>query len=117
MRTVKVALGDRSYSIRIGRNLLSRLGAECRRLGLGNRCAIISDRNVAPRYAAVARRALSAAGFESVLVTVPAGEAAQSLANAHSCYNQPAAHRLQRKSFVVALGGGLVGELAGVVVA
>ena len=117
MRTVKVPLGDRSYSIRIGRNLLSRLGAECQRLELGKRCAIISDRNVAPRYATVARRALSAAGFESVLVTVPAGEPAKSLANVHSCYNQLAAHRLERKSFVVALGGGVVGDLAGFVAA
>src|SRR5204862_3073731 len=60
---------------------------------------------------------LSAAGFESVLVTVPAGEPVKSLATVHSCYNQLAAHRLERKSFVVALGGGVVGDLAGFVAA
>jgi 3-dehydroquinate synthase len=85
--------------------------------GLGKRCAIISDRNVAPRYATFAQRALSAAGFESVLVTVPAGEPAKSLATVHSCYDQLAAHRLERKSFVIALGGGVVGDLAGFVAA
>src|SRR5262245_15916151 len=106
MRTVRVALGDRSYSIWIGRKLLSRLGSECRRLGLGRRCAIISDRKVAPKYAAQARQSLSEAGFDSTLITMPSGETAKSLANVHSCYDQLAAHRIERTSFVVALGGG-----------
>ena len=50
MRTVKVPLGDRSYSIKIGNGLLSRLGNECRRLKLGSRCAVITDRKVGPIY-------------------------------------------------------------------
>jgi 3-dehydroquinate synthase len=53
------------------------------------------------------------AGFEPVLVTVPAGEPSKCLATAQDCYERLAAHRLERDSFVVALGGGVVGDLAG----
>ena len=57
----------------IGPGLLSRVGAECRKLKLGARCAIISDRHVAPRYAKAVIRALKAGGFDPFLITVPAG--------------------------------------------
>jgi len=93
------------------------LGAECRKLGLGRRCAIISDLNVAPRYARAAGRSLGAAGFEAILVTLPVGETAKSLAIAQRCYDQLAAHRFERSCFIVALGGGVVGDLAGFVAA
>src|SRR6266566_7778984 len=117
MRVVKVSLGERSYPIQIGAGLLGRLGQECARRKLGRRCAIISDTNVAPRFAAKARRALVKAGFDAILITVPAGETAKSLTTVQACHDQLAAHRLERKSFVVALGGGVVGDLAGFVAA
>ncbi|MCS7337529.1 MAG: 3-dehydroquinate synthase [Verrucomicrobiae bacterium] len=117
MRVVKVPLGKRSYRILIGRGLLDQLGHECVKLGLGKRCAVISDQNVAPIYADTAQTSLRAAGFEPVLVVVPAGETAKSLRTVESCYNQLAAHRLERTSFIVALGGGVVGDLAGFVAA
>jgi 3-dehydroquinate synthase len=117
MRLVKVPLGNRSYNISIGTNVLTDLGAECAKLNLGSRCAIISDRNVAPRYGKAAQRSLARAGFQSVLITVPAGETAKSLKSVQSCYDQLAKHRLERRSFVVALGGGVVGDLAGFVAA
>ncbi len=110
---VKVPLGKRSYDIRIGRGLLGRLGVECARLGLGKRCAVISDTNVAPRYAKTAYKALARAGFDPALITFRAGEVAKRLKTVEVCYNQLAAHRLERKSFIVALGGGVVGDLAG----
>ena len=117
MRIVSVPLGSRRYEIKIGARLLPTLGAECARLQLGRRCAILSDRRVAPRFAAAAQTSLRRAGFESVLITFPAGETAKSLSHVQSCYDQLAAHRLERKSFVVALGGGVVGDLAGFVAA
>ena len=117
MRIVKVPLGNRSYDLKIGTGLLARVGHECARLALSRRCAIISDRNVAPRYAKVAQDALAKAGFAAGLVTIPAGEPAKSLRTAEACYNQLAAQRLERKSFIVALGGGVVGDLAGFVAA
>jgi 3-dehydroquinate synthase len=117
VHNVKVQLGHRSYSIKVGSGLLSRLGNECARLGFEKKCALISDRNVAPLYAARARASLSRAGFDSTLITVPAGETAKSLKTVQACYDQLARQRLERKSFIVALGGGVVGDLAGFVAA
>ena len=117
MRTVNVPLGARSYEIKIGPGLLSDLGRHCAGLKLGNRCAVISDKNVAPRFAKAAQASLKKAGFESVLITVPAGETAKSLKVVEYCYDALAKHRLERKSFIVALGGGVVGDLAGFVAA
>lgn len=117
MRLVKVSLGNRSYNIHIGPGLLSRLGRECAKLKLGGRCAIITDSNVAPYYARRAHAALAAAGFEPALLTVPAGEKAKKLDTVQDCYDQLAAKRLERNSFIVALGGGVVGDLAGFVAA
>src|SRR5437016_7103827 len=117
MYVIKVPLGVRSYTISIGDHLLGRLGHECKRLYLGQRCAVITDRNVAPHYGEAAVQSLKASGFDPVLITVPAGETAKSLRVAASCYDQLSGHRLERKSFVVALGGGVVGDLAGFVAA
>jgi 3-dehydroquinate synthase len=117
MRTVHVALGDRSYPILVGSGLLRRLGVECRKLSLGARCALVTDRTVARLHARVAERSLRRAGFEVATVIVPAGESAKSLRIVESCYDQLAKHRLERKSFIVALGGGVVGDLAGFVAA
>lgn len=117
MRKVNVSLGRRSYPILIGTNLLSRLGAECKRLKLATRCAVISDHNVAALYGKAAMRSLQVAGFDPVLIAVNPGEPSKSLATVQSCCDQFAAHRMERKSFVVALGGGVVGDLAGFVAA
>jgi len=115
MRVAKVPLGERTYSILIGGGLLKRLGAYCRELALGKRCALITDRNVGPLYARAAQQSLGKAGFEPLLITVPAGEKAKRLEVVARCYDQLAAHRLERRSFVLALGGGVVGDLAGFV--
>jgi 3-dehydroquinate synthase len=117
VRIVKVPLGNRSYDIKIGPGLIHKLGTECARLKLGKRCAIITDTNVGRQYAKPAYNALVQAGFEPSLVIVPAGETAKSLKSVHSCYDRLASHRLERKSFIVALGGGVVGDLAGFVAA
>jgi 3-dehydroquinate synthase len=117
MRTVTVPLGQRAYSIRIGSGLLAKLGVECRRLGLGQKCAVISDQNVARWYAAPALTALTKSAFEPILITLPPGETTKSLNYANTCYIRLAASRLERKSFIVALGGGVVGDLAGFVAA
>jgi 3-dehydroquinate synthase len=117
VRTVSVQLGKRSYRILIGGGLLARLGTECRQLGLGARCAVITDKHVGARYAKAALASLRTAGFDPVLITVPAGETAKRLQTVQACYDQLAAHRLERSSFLVALGGGVVGDLAGFVAA
>ncbi len=117
MRIVNVPLGQRRYAIKIGDSLLHRLGAECARLKLGSRCAIITDTNVGRQYAKPAYNSLIRAGFEPSLIVVPAGETAKSLKTVQSCYDRLASHRLERNSFIIALGGGVVGDLAGFVAA
>jgi 3-dehydroquinate synthase len=117
MRSVKVPLGKRSYSIEIGPDLLAGLGAECARLGLGRRCAIIADAHVAPLYGELARASLAKAGFEVATIDIPAGETAKLLKTVHACYDRLAEHRIERQSFVVALGGGVTGDMAGFVAA
>ena len=77
MRIVNVPLGQRRYTIKIGDSLLNRLGAECARLRLGARCAVITDTNVGRQYAKPAYNSLLRAGFEPSLIVVPAGETAK----------------------------------------
>ncbi len=117
MRIVPVSLGSRSYAIKVGAGLMSRLGAECARLKLGHRCAVITDNNVGQQYARSVLTSLTNSGFEPILITVPAGEKSKRMVMVEKCYDQLAAHRLERKSFIVALGGGVVGDLAGFVAA
>jgi 3-dehydroquinate synthase len=117
MRIVKVPLGDRSYRIRIGENLLQGLGAECRRLGLGRSCVIITDDNVGPLYASQTEWSLQDSGFSCCRISIKAGEKSKNLRLVHQCYDQLAGFKLERNSFVLALGGGVVGDLAGFVAA
>ena len=117
MRIVKVPLGNRSYVIKVGDDLLSRLGTECAQLKLGKRCAVITDSNAGRHFAKAVLKSLTASGFEPLLITVPAGEKSKRIGMVEKCYDQLAAHRLERKSFIVALGGGVVGDLAGFVAA
>ena len=117
MRIVQVPLGERCYEIRIGTGLLPQLGPSCQKLGLGKRCAVISDSKVAPRYAGSSLESLADAGFDPVLITVPSGESSKNLRQIEAIYDLLAAHRIERKSFVVALGGGVVGDITGFVAA
>jgi 3-dehydroquinate synthase len=97
--------------------LLSTLGKRCAELSLGQRCAIITDRRVAPLYAKKVATALKQSGFDVHIITVDNGEKAKSITTVGRCYDELAAHRLERKSFIVALGGGVVGDVAGFVAA
>jgi len=114
---LKVLLGQRSYPILIGNNLIARLGDECRRLELGPRYALLTDTNVARRFASAAVASLEKAGFVGAVMAFPPGETAKSLDTVQRCYGHAAEHRLERGSFIVALGGGVVGDVAGFVAA
>jgi 3-dehydroquinate synthase len=113
MRTVTVPLGHRSYPIYVGAGLLSSLGRFSAKMELARRCAVITDDRVAPLYAKTAGAALRSSGFEPLLISIPHGETSKSLKMVQTVCDQLAAHRLERKSFIVALGGGVVGDLAG----
>ncbi|MGB9603143.1 MAG: 3-dehydroquinate synthase [Verrucomicrobiia bacterium] len=117
MHTVKVDLGERSYPIYIGKGLLDSLGKRCIQVFEPRRCAVITDSNVEKLYAGRAIQSLANAGFSPFLITLPAGEVTKNLRFVESCYNRMAQERVERRSFVVALGGGVIGDLAGFVAA
>ena len=114
---VRVALGERSYNIFIGDNLLDRAAELLQPLALGKRGVIISDSNVAPRYAGRLMESLGDCDYDAALLTVPAGESSKSLNQAKRILERLPSLRLDRQSFVIALGGGVVGDLAGFVAA
>lgn len=102
----------------VGRKCLGHLPALLAQAGLAQgACAIITDSNVGPLYLEAARQALVAAGYRVTPHTFPAGEAAKNIALAGELCDELTAARHDRKSFVIALGGGVVGDLAGFVAA
>lgn len=110
---VPVGLGERSYDIVIGPGLLANAGAEiAARLGKV-RAAIVTDRNVADHHLATLRQGLAAGGIEAVDCVLPAGEATKSFAHLQQVVDAILAARLERGDIVVALGGGVIGDLAG----
>jgi 3-dehydroquinate synthase len=124
MLTVDVALsgdapreGAAPYTVWIGDGLLAHCGEKIRPLHNGGKVAVVTDSNVAPIYAGVVSASLTAAGFEPVLITVPAGEASKSMEMVARVADEMIAAGLDRKSLLVALGGGVVGDLAGFVAA
>jgi len=110
---VNVPLGERGYDIAIGRGLIADLGRRIAALRPGAAVAIVSDEIVAARYLAQAEAALNGAGVRTIRVVVPAGEASKSWRVLESVCEQLLAARIERGDLVVALGGGVVGDLAG----
>lgn len=114
LSAVAVNLGSRSYRVQVGSHLLGSLGREAAALLPGRkRCAVITDSNVGPLYAGTALESLRAAGIDAHLITVPAGEASKSLIQAQEVCGEMVRAGLDRKSFAVALGGGVIGDLGG----
>lgn len=113
LNTVPVSLGDRSYQIIIGSGLLKRLGELCAELPLTHRAVIVTNPVVHRLYGAVVKASLARAGFDVALVQVPNGERAKSLSQAARLYQAFVRHRMDRRSAVIALGGGVIGDLAG----
>jgi 3-dehydroquinate synthase len=113
IRTINVDLGDRSYAISVGENNLPELGAAMRRAGLGRKAAIVSDRAVADLYLKPVEESLRQAGFETDVILLPAGEEHKNLAAVATIYDRLVAARFERRSALVALGGGVVGDVTG----
>ena len=117
MRTVEVALGARSYPIYIGGGLMDELAAFVRTADFSPRGLLVTDREVGGLYAAQVTAVLKDAGILAEIVTVPAGEPSKSLDVANIIYTRAIELGLDRKSPIFALGGGVVGDLAGFVAA
>ena len=110
---VRVALGERSYDIAIGPGLIARLGSRIAALRPGAAAAIVTDETVARHHLGAAEAALAAAGVRSACVVVPPGETSKSWSMVERVCDALLAAKLERRDLVVALGGGVVGDLAG----
>ncbi|MGD0074911.1 MAG: 3-dehydroquinate synthase [Candidatus Binataceae bacterium] len=114
MRSFRVELGANAHAVHVGASALDRLGELAAAAGLGGvRSAIITDENVGRLYLERARRSLGAAGFDPIEIVLPAGESSKSIPILERVYDRMVAARLDRKSVVFALGGGVIGDLAG----
>jgi 3-dehydroquinate synthase len=117
MTKVRVNLGPRSYDIEVGSGLLTRAAELISAVHSGRHAVLISDANVLHSYAQPLQQTLLAAGYRADLLEVPSGEASKSVAQAERLWNEMLACRTDRKSLVIAVGGGVVGDLAGFVAA
>lgn len=114
MITVPVSLADKSYEVCIAGGLLRAAGEQARGLFPGSKaCAVVSDETVAPLYAEALCESLTEAGIKPHVITVPAGEPSKSFTALESVTRRMIQAGLDRKAFLVALGGGVIGDLAG----
>ncbi len=116
MKTVEVHTSN-SYNVLIGSGLLHRLGEQAAQISTCSKAAIISDTNVWPIYGKQAAKSLSDAGIKTVYFTFPAGEASKNGTIYLEILNFLAQNEITRSDLIVALGGGVVGDLAGFVAA
>jgi 3-dehydroquinate synthase len=110
---VDVALGERSYGIVIGRGQLATLGARIAKLRPGAKIAIASDSNVAARHLDAAVAAVKGSVSQVSTVVLPPGESTKSFEHLASLCDDLISQRIERGDLVVALGGGVIGDLAG----
>jgi 3-dehydroquinate synthase len=101
----------------IGADLLRRLGERLGKHLTGKVCALIVDNNVGPLFGNRVERSLAAAGFTPTLITIPAGEKSKTLKQVGAICEQMIATGLDRQSFVIGLGGGVIGDISGFVAA
>ncbi len=111
--TVRVELGPRAYPVRIGPGLLQGAGAHLAPLLTRPRVAVVADRTVAALHGPTLNASLAAAGIAAHTVEVPPGETSKSFAELERVLDALLALELDRGELVVALGGGVVGDLAG----
>ncbi len=117
MRQVNVVLGSKSYPVHIGSGLLSRAGRYLRKGGFAGRLVVITDVTVKKLYGATLGQALEADRFQASTLEVPPGEEQKSLERAGRLYQELTAVRAERATPILALGGGVIGDLAGFVAA
>ena len=113
MANVSLSLGAQSYDVHVSNGALETIGYLCSSVRLHGKAAIISDSNVAPLYAERVLHSLEESGYSTSLHTFPAGEASKNLSTIEALAGEMVAAGHDRTSFIVALGGGVVGDMAG----
>lgn len=117
LEKVYINLGPRSYFIYIGTDLLARLGRFLQDFAFTPRALLVTNSAVGPLYGPLVEKSLAESGFEVIRAEIPDGEEHKSLATAAELYDLAYRSELDRRSPVLALGGGVVGDLAGFVAA
>lgn len=117
MKSIKVRLGRRSYIIRIGTGLLAQVGPMLQEIGYTDKAVIITDPTVKKLYGRQLKPSLTSSGFKVALLEVPEGEEQKSLETAGRLYQELTDFRAERTTPILALGGGVIGDLAGFVAA
>jgi 3-dehydroquinate synthase len=115
MKRVRIPLRKRSYDIRVGSGLLVSCGRHIRRLGVGRDAVVITNRRLLRLYGKSLKSTLERSGFSVLFETVPDSEKAKSIKTASRLLNRIARHDVRRRIFLIALGGGVVGDLTGFV--
>ena len=113
VETVHVPLEDRAYDVRIGAGLIDRAGAEIAPLLSSGRVSILTDSRVAAAHLGALEGGLDAAGIAHAALTLPEGETTKSWAMLEKSVEWLLSERIERNGMVVALGGGVIGDLAG----
>jgi 3-dehydroquinate synthase len=113
METTKVELGERSYDISIGTNILDNLGERLRDYGLSPKIALVSNPTVFALYGERAAASIRKAGYDLITVIIPDGEEYKDLSQVQHIYDELLNHRLDRSSGLIALGGGVIGDMTG----
>ena len=113
MQTVTVNLGERSYPIELGEGILSRVGEIMKARGINGRVGIVSNPPVAELYGDRVRESLEAAGYDTATVLIPEGEAHKNTASLGLIYDALVEHRFDRSATLIALGGGVIGDVTG----
>ena len=113
MQTLKVDLGKRSYNIIVGEGILSAAGDLLKQAGIKGKVAVVTNPTVAQLYLDTVHDALQGSGFEVTPILVPDGEEHKTLATLATIFDRLISERFERQSCIVALGGGIVGDVAG----
>ena len=113
LETVTVALGARSYDITVGTNLIANLGSAIKPHLKRDHVVVITDENVGAIYLTLAMAALDSAGITAKSITLPAGEATKSFAQYEALIEELLALGGERSDTLIALGGGVIGDLTG----
>lgn len=113
MEIVRVGLGARSYDIHIGTGNLPRIGELCRSASLSGHAAVITNPTVGAIYLQTVQGSLQEAGYQVTVITIPDGEEYKCSATLETIYDALLSAGLHRGAFIVALGGGVVGDIAG----
>jgi 3-dehydroquinate synthase len=114
---VAVQVPGASYEVIVASGLLADAAANLAPLVRAGKAIVVSDTNVAPKHANPLLTSLQATGFEALLVTVPAGEQHKTLDTVSTIYDQVLSAKIERATPIIALGGGVIGDMAGFVAA